>query len=371
MLARRFLYIIAAVIIVILAAGVSWTLFQARLLRMTFVPDAPYSAPRDDTAPDYGKATAWLSRPGMADDPSLWLPQGHALPAQRPAAIFFVPPTTYLSADRWNAPFDSAEALPRWRLFANIEGSAFNSVGEIWAPLYRQAAIGAFIEPGADAAKALDFAYGDVEKAFDQFLAEIGPDRPILLAGHSQGAYHLIRLLQQRVDEPLRKRIVAAYLVGWPISMAHDLPALGLPACQARDEAGCILSWLTFASPADPHQMRDIYTASIGLDGKPRGETAMLCTNPLTGTPGTVAVPESANLGALVPGSGQAMQAELEPGKVPAGCTEEGLLLIGQPPKGYGAFVLPGNNYHVFDYALFWANVRADAERRTAEYLRK
>jgi hypothetical protein len=26
--------------------------------------------------------------------------------------------------------------------------------------------------------------------------------------------------------------------------------------------------------------------------------------------------------------------------------------------------VLPGNNYHVFDYSLFWANVRADAERR-------
>ena len=27
-------------------------------------------------------------------------------------------------------------------------------------------------------------------------------------------------------------------------------------------------------------------------------------------------------------------------------------------------FVLPGNNYHVYDYALFWADVRADAERR-------
>ena len=34
-------------------------------------------------------------------------------------------------------------------------------------------------------------------------------------------------------------------------------------------------------------------------------------------------------------------------------------------------FVLPGNNYHVFDYALFWANLRADAERRLAEFAKR
>jgi hypothetical protein len=34
-----------------------------------------------------------------------------------------------------------------------------------------------------------------------------------------------------------------------------------------------------------------------------------------------------------------------------------------------GPYVLPGNNYHVYDYSLFWANIRADAERRVAAYL--
>ena len=29
-----------------------------------------------------------------------------------------------------------------------------------------------------------------------------------------------------------------------------------------------------------------------------------------------------------------------------------------------GPYVLPGNNYHVYDYALFWGSIRADAERR-------
>jgi hypothetical protein len=33
--------------------------------------------------------------------------------------------------------------------------------------------------------------------------------------------------------------------------------------------------------------------------------------------------------------------------------------------------VLPGNNYHVFDYALFWANIRADAAARLASFQTK
>ena len=30
--------------------------------------------------------------------------------------------------------------------------------------------------------------------------------------------------------------------------------------------------------------------------------------------------------------------------------------------------MLPGNNYHVYDYNLFWANIRADAEARVNAY---
>ena len=29
-----------------------------------------------------------------------------------------------------------------------------------------------------------------------------------------------------------------------------------------------------------------------------------------------------------------------------------------------GGYVLPGNNYHVYDYSMFWVNVRNDAARR-------
>jgi hypothetical protein len=56
---------------------------------------------------------------------------------------------------------------------------------------------------------------------------------------------------------------------------------------------------------------------------------------------------------------------------VPARCDAKdggrGFLLIGDPPE-LGNYVLPGNNYHVYDYSLFWANIRADAVRRLAAW---
>ena len=40
-------------------------------------------------------------------------------------------------------------------------------------------------------------AYGDVEAAFDTFLRRIGPERGFVLIGHSQGTFHLQRLIRR------------------------------------------------------------------------------------------------------------------------------------------------------------------------------
>ena len=49
-------------------------------------------------------------------------------------------------------------------------------------------------------------------------------------------------------------------------------------------------------------------------------------------------------------------------------CRADGILDIGSPPGGYSAYVLPGNNFHVYDYPLFWANLRTDVERRVGAF---
>ncbi|MBJ6120782.1 DUF3089 domain-containing protein [Sphingomonas mollis] len=367
-MARKFLYIIAGLIVLVLAGAFAYRFFGNDLIRMTLVPGEEFRAQPDVARNAYDDKAMWLARPDLPGNPALWTPEGYSTRATPGgAAVFFIHPTSYVSRDHWNAPIDDAETNDRAALFLRGQASAFNEAGEIWAPRYRQATFGAFLTSAADAERALNLAYGDVEAAFDSFLHQIGPRRPIILAGHSQGALHLTHLLRDRIatDPKLQRRVVAAYVVGWPISRTTDLPRLGLPDCATADQAHCILSWQTFAEPADPSLIVDTYDKTTGFDGQPRRGTPMICTNPLTGTPGATA-PATANLGTLYPAADLATAA-ITAGKVPARCDERGFLLIGEGPA-VGPYVLPGNNYHVYDYSLFWANVRADANRRLAAF---
>ena len=364
-MARKFIYIVAVLIVLGVAAQLAYQFYGKQLLALASVPTGQFETLPAQPADAYRDAKMWLARPDIPGNPALWTPPGYKPGAAPEAAVFFVHPTSFLARTHWNAPLDDKEANDRAALFLRAQASAFNEVGAVWAPRYRQATFGAFLTTQDNAAKALDLAYRDVAAAFDAFVAQAG-DRPIILAGHSQGSLHLLRLLREKVaGKPIAKRIVAAYVVGWPVSRTVDLPTLGLPECKAGDQAGCLLSWQSFAEPADPSLVLDAYNASSNTDGRPRKGTLMVCTNPLTGTPDAIA-PAAANQGTLFPAANLG-SATIEPGRVPARCDPRGLLLIGDPPS-LGGYVLPGNNYHVYDYSLFWANVRADAGRRLAAF---
>ena len=367
-MARKFLYVVAVLIVLGIAAQLAYQFYGKQLLALASVPTAKFEPLPATPALSYRDAKMWLARPDKPGNPALWTPPGYARSAAPTAAVFFIHPTSFLERTHWNAPLDDATANARAELFLRAQASAFNEVAAIWAPRYRQATFGAFLTSDGNAAKALDLAYGDVATAFDAFVAQAG-DRPIILAGHSQGALHLLRLLREKVaGTPLAKRVVAAYVVGWPVSRTVDLPTLGLPECKTADQAGCLLSWQSFAEPADPSLVLDAYDASSSVDGRPRKGTPMVCTNPLTGTP-DAAAPADANLGTLFPNADLG-SAVITAKKVPARCDPHGLLLIGDPPA-LGGYVLPGNNFHVYDYSLFWANVRADAAGRLAAFGKK
>ena len=237
-------------------------------------------------------------------------------------------------------------------------------MSEVWAPRYRQAAFGAFLLKSKDATQALDLAYRDVLKAFDAFLAAQQAGKPLILAGHSQGALHLSRLLADRRDA-LKGRLVAAYVVGWPLSATADLPMMGRTACATPDETGCILSWQSFAEPANPSLVMDAWVGTKAANGIIRQRRDMVCVNPITGTSGGAA-PAMSNLGTLQP-SADYSTATLATALVGAMC-QDGLLLVAGTLPSAGGFVLPGNNYHPFDYALFWGSIRADAARRVAAF---
>ncbi|MEC9067074.1 MAG: DUF3089 domain-containing protein [Pseudomonadota bacterium] len=375
-MARKFLYFIAVLIVLAIAAMFALRFFWDDLAEVAYVPSTAFveQAPLETNA--YQDPAMWLSRPGIGlDDAARWQPakqgEGRQLPtggdeAPGDFAVFFVHPTSYLDRSRWNAPLDDAESQRIARIYVRGMASPFNRASEIWAPRYRQATFGAFLTDSEEARQALDAAYADVKQAFAFFLASVDADTPIVLAGHSQGTLHLLRLLREELaDSPVKGRVAAIYAVGWPISVEHDLPALGFPACATPAQAGCLMSWSSFAEPADPSRVIEAYSQSPGFDGTPRGDSEILCTNPLTGGIGGDA-PAEANLGTLIPESDYS-SGMLVPGAVPARCGDRGLLLIGDPPE-VGSAVLPGNNYHVYDIPLFWENVKQDVSRRVAAW---
>nr|WP_280638894.1 DUF3089 domain-containing protein [Sphingomicrobium aestuariivivum] len=281
-------------------------------------------------------------------------------PADRPVAVFFIHPTTYLLTDRWNADMElTGMAKTRAELFVKSQASAFNNIGEVWAPRYRQATFGTFLSQSDNAKAALDVAYGDVEDAFAVFLEE-NPEGPIVVAGHSQGGLHALRLLAGH-RAALADRLVATYVVGWPVDAEADLPATGLAACTGPEEAACLMSWLTFGDPPNASLVLRDWLKADGYAGIERDRDQLVCTNPLTGAEDREAVP-SDNPGLLVPDA-TLSTAQLLPGSVGARC-ERGLLLLNGTVPELGPYVLPGNNYHVFDYALFWGAIREDLARR-------
>jgi len=325
-------------------------------------PARPFGAYTPPPAPDFASPESWAALP-WRDSPARDLPRGVAESASRSAVlvdVFFLHPTTYFGRKGWNARIDAP--LIRLMVDATLAGqaSAFNDAGQIYAPRYRQMTLSGFRDATVRD-RGLDLAYADVRAAFAYYLEHYNRGRPILLAGHSQGSRLLLRLLEEFfVDAPLRDRLVAAYPVGARVwTGPYRRGGSAIPICRDALQTGCLVSWRTFAEGADP-----------SLDDNP-GEPAdglSLCVNPLSWRFDDAPMAASANLGSIpIPFVGP--PAHPEPGLVGARC-EAGYLWI-DPPRGCGYRIAHGDgNYHAYDYALYYMNVRRNAAARSAAFLR-
>lgn len=366
-MARKFLYVIAFCIALFVAARIALAFFPEQLTRISFTPGGKFEAQPALKPNAYADPAMWYARPGLASrDPARWTPDGMgADTGPVDAAVFFVHPTSYLKKTHWNAPLDDADARRIGEVLVRANASVFGRATEVWAPRYRQATFGAFITDAPDARQAHELAYRDVAEAFDAFVAAQPANRPIVLAGHSQGSFIIKRLLAEKVaGKPLAGRVAAAYAIGWLVDRRRDLPKMGLPACLGPDQSGCVVSYLSFTDDGETALMRDAYERFAGAgDQVPQAD--YLCTNPLTGGDGSSA-PAKANPGGIVPDQ-KFEKARLTPALAGARCAADGTLRIGSGPD-MGPFVLPGGNYHVYDYALFWSALRQDFARRVAAW---
>ena len=332
---------------------------------------AAAAAAADLPAPDYASNAAWAARPDLASGASA-LPRGVAGPADagQQVDVFFIHPTTDLSLRHGSAAFDAPGPAQRLDdIVLPYQASVFNACCRIFAPRYRQASLGAITHLDGPSVQATELAYSDVQRAFDYYLAHDNHGRPFIIAGHSQGANHGLRLLQQRiVGTPLMRQLVAAYLPGG--SVPSEVAARGLPVCATATSTGCLVSWNSVrAGQADPRRQQD---SVLWWDGHYQaiGGRPLLCVNPLNWTVGGSA-PASLNLGGVYFERGGATPPAPVPAVTGAAC-EAGLLGVEvreDERRHFSDLLTLVGIYHDFDIGLFYLNIRDNARVRSQRWL--
>ena len=353
---RRIFWVMLTVVVAALAVGwVYRDMIGFMLMQAKVTPKEPFSDNKVPAAPDYANVISWAALPSATDGADLVIPgstedkQAGAL-----ADVFYIHPTNLVTSANWNAPLDDAGAKDLVdKHYLEAQASVFNECCRIYAPRYRAASFAAFLDKKGSGTKAIDLAYGDVATAFDYFLAHHNQGRPIILAAHSQGSLHLLRLLAERIKgTDIAARFVAAYAVGWPVDARSVTLNTGLAVCGAPEQTGCLLSWNTVGPNAATYY----------------DPTHNVCVNPLSWKTDGAHVDDSNNQGTLVGRTLKSDQADAQ-------CVEGRLIIkyfrslellaaLKLSPINLGREV-----YHPYDYNLFYLRIRMNASERVAAFL--
>ena len=286
--------------------------------RFTFLlnPGGHFDEAEAGPALDYSEADAWILR---ADGDSI------------DSAAFYIHPTTLLRTKTWNQPVADARADAFLDFIAPQQYSVFEGL-PVFAPYYRQAAFYAFIPDGGDSKSARDLATTDVVDAFKTFMASY-PAGPIIIVGHSQGAYHALALLHALEDDTTTMaRIAVVYAIGYPVPVRYLSSAAPMPACTDAQQVHCVVSYNARGRDA---YIPGFFEKTPLPEGAPRGEGPLACWN-------------FSNDESVVNGD----------------CDDDGWLVIDRPPERYREFLMSREWYHSVEIDLFADELRDDAAAR-------
>ncbi len=334
--------------------SVSVSFFCLTLFASCIKPLHDYTRYTPPAAPDYSKQNCWAALPWIHSAADTILP-GSGLTDEQDSAkadVFFIYPTLYFSSRSWNANIYD-EKLNRRIAQTTIaqQASVFNGSCKIYIPRYRQATLYSFLDKKGNGEKALDLAYSDVRRAFIYYLEHYNHGRPIIIAGHSQGALMAYRLLKEFFDTTsLRKKLVAAYLIGYRIRRDS---IKNIPPSDSALQTGCYISWNSVRWG--------------GLKGKMASHFSGVCINPLSWKQDTLYYSDSLNRGSIV-FSWRYKNKRIEPYLIGAAC-RGGELWIRNPSKAHVFSI--GGSYHLFDYSLFYMNIRNNVAKRIKSYIDK
>jgi hypothetical protein len=304
--------------------------------------------------PDYSELKYWAASPHKADAsdhiPVFLKDEKRELLAD----VFFIYPTIYdndsdtaswnawLNNDKLNDEIDKTTIL--------LQASVFNGSCRVFAPRYRQANMEVFYKMGTPrATEAFDLAWSDLKTAFQYYLKNENKGRPIVIAGHSQGALHAIRLLKEFFDgSPLQKQLVCAYIPGYKIQAGYFN---SIPVGEKPEQTGCFVTWRSFAK------------GEISKRVEAEKDKAV-CVNPLNWTISEEWVPQEFHKGFYL-GSDynnpQTISAGIEPVHHVLWVEISSEIMNGLEHK---------KDLHVYDINLFWMNIRENVKLRINEWIK-
>ena len=296
-------------------------------------------------------------------DPAHWL----SLPVSTDKAVdvFYLYPTVFQKTAK-NDPnicdIDNPGMLQNSKLAFSFQASAFEPVGNLYAPYYRQAdAAYTLTLPLAEQAKVVGgIPATDGLAAFDYYIRNFNQGRPFILAGHSQGSNVLLYLLSDylKAHPEVRQRMIAAYVIGYSITPEYLAKNPHLKFAQGASDTGVIVSYNTEAPKVAGKN-------PVVLPGA-------MAINPISWTRSEKRAPAAESLGSIdrdetgkmitLPHYADA-QVSLARGVLICSTVDVNKLSPGNK-------VFPKGVYHHYDYLFYYYNLRENAANRTAQYLK-
>ncbi len=291
----------------------------------------------------------WAAFPGI-QDPADKIPGTDSLTIDTLGAVdvFFLHPTSHNKQWRkltWNASLQNKRINKKTdKGTIQFQASAFNKNTRVFAPRYRQVHInGYFTDKQSDARKAFDVAYSDVKAAFEYYLKNENKGRPIVIAAHSQGSTHSMRLIKEFFDgKPLQQSLVAAYLPGM-IVRAEEFK--NIPPCTGPNQTGCFVSWRTFKKGTD---LNDVPNLPV--------------TNPITWNLDTLYAPKELNAPSVLRNF-KKLYPNLTDAQV------KGSILWVTKPKFPWSFLYIWNNFHIADINFYYFSIQQNLNTRIQSYI--
>lgn len=312
--------------------------------------------PSIEPATDYSILDNWVSLPTTDHD----------------VDVFYLYPTAWHRVDTINDPnictIDNAMMRTGAKSAYARQATAFETVGNVYAPLYRQADVGYLWSLPHDEQQQVmaGIPSTDAIAAFDYYIKNFNNGRPFILAGHSQGSNVLLFLLSDYLNQhsELYDRMIAAYVIGYSVTDTYLAKNPLLKFAQGVDDVGVLISFNT--------QSENAKSNPVVLPGA-------LCINPISWTRGTTIADKSEGLGSYLPYGPQhefiqvpqyadAAVKTFDSGAEVLICTtaDEAAISIIDDLSGF-----PHGVYHSFDYPFYYYNIRENAANRVDMYFDK